>query len=677
MTALREEQDAASNTAGLSFTFGVSVQVNDTAYLIQYNDFYSLSNLQTPTGTGVSTWNLRNSFDGGTNGYHAKVWEGTVTNASGTVVVNSSTTDEERYASLVVCAPSTYDTATFATGASSTNHVASSVTPTTGKTDDQLICIWNNTNSSSTEDYTVPGSMTGYTERDVGGTVTWKAASELLTSDVATGTRTATVTGGGAPFLALSLLIKSAAGNVNAECATATASANDATVTTTNIRKIADRGSTQDLTAGTTTLVDIANGASVATGNYLIARVAVDNAGTSGAAPTLSVSDPQSNSWTVAGPANADPGAASAGATCYIAYAKITSALSDGDDITFTYDVSPTAKAIVVEEWTNIHATSPVAVAVTTATGASGTPSISRTPTAIAQLFYGALAVEGPTGDTYTEDTDTTDGSWVTLTRLSTTSGTATNNQTVNGVYKLVSGTTAQTWNPTITSRDWAQLALVFAPAVIATNVNAENAAATAAANDSTVTVLASAEAATATASAQDATVTTGSFVNVNAECATATAAAQDATAKSAPGAENALASAAGQDAGISAAPSVEVATASAPAQDGMCLRDACGPRPDRTGRNRRRERCGNRRRALRRDRRASQCRTDRGRGDRGHGSRERHHRTDRPRSGRRLGYSGGTQRDSVRLWCHQHQCRKRSGGSHRERPRRFRQRGR
>lgn len=231
------------------------------------------------------------------------------------------------------------------------------------------------------------------------------------------------------------------------------------------IEKVADRGSTQNNTSETSTLVDLAAGGSVGVGNYLIARVAGDNSGTSGVARTLTITDPRSNTWTVLGPANRTAGTASDGASTWICYAKVTNAYSNGDDITFNYSGAIVAKGIVVEEWRGIHATSPVAVASTTATGSSTTPSISRTPGGVGQMFYSALGIEGLAADTYTQDTDVVDGSWRTLTSI--TGGdtvTAATSITCRGAYKIT-GTAAQTWNPTITSRDWSQVALVFAPA--------------------------------------------------------------------------------------------------------------------------------------------------------------------------------------------------------------------
>lgn len=228
---------------------------------------------------------------------------------------------------------------------------------------------------------------------------------------------------------------------------------------------VATRGTTANTTSGTSTTVSLAAGASITTSNYLIARVAVDNNGTNGAAPGLTVSDAKNGSWTVLGPALADPGAAAAGATCYIAYVKATVAYANNDNVTFTWGTSVDAKAIVIEEWSNIHLTSPIAVSATTASG-TATPlaTSSITPTAAGQLVYVAAAMEGPWGDGFTLDSDTTDGSWAALLEMASDNTTAVSNQAVYGACKRVTGTTAQVFNSTITSRDWAALAVVFDP---------------------------------------------------------------------------------------------------------------------------------------------------------------------------------------------------------------------
>lgn len=233
----------------------------------------------------------------------------------------------------------------------------------------------------------------------------------------------------------------------------------------TPITYVKDIGTVIDTVSASTSVLTLAADTD-RTNHYLIARVAVDNSGTSGAAPGLTITDTGGNTWTVGAAANRTPGSASNdGTSCYIAYAKITTLLVATNTITFTWGAgSPTAKAIVVEEWAGIHLTTPTSVAQTTTTGASTTPSITRTSSVTGDVAYGCLAVECGIADGYTESTGTPNPNqrWNSLTR--TGIGTTTSGQTVAGAYVTADSTsTVCTWDPTIgTSRDWAQVELVF-----------------------------------------------------------------------------------------------------------------------------------------------------------------------------------------------------------------------
>ena len=232
------------------------------------------------------------------------------------------------------------------------------------------------------------------------------------------------------------------------------------------VREIASVGGVTGASTFVAALSGMVGGPTVVN-EYLVARVAVDNSGGGGAAPGRTVTDTGSNTWTVTTAALQDPGVASAGATCYIAYSKVVTPLTTADSITFTWGSgSPAAKAVAIDSWSGIdYITNPIAVANVRANGLTGTPSVTIVPTATGQLVYGALAIEGLISDTYTEDTDTTNGSWVTLT--ASTSGGASFDvaQTIRGAYKLVTASGSQTWDPAITARDWAQSTIVFAVA--------------------------------------------------------------------------------------------------------------------------------------------------------------------------------------------------------------------
>jgi hypothetical protein len=238
--------------------------------------------------------------------------------------------------------------------------------------------------------------------------------------------------------------------------------------------KVADRGSTTNVAAGATTTVAVASGAAIAVGNYLIARVAVNNSGASGARPGLTVTDTHSNTWTVGTGGLADPGAINAGIATYIAYCKVTTGFANADDITFTWGTgTPAAKAIVVEEWANIDGTTPVNVAEANTSGTATPATASITPTVANALVYVACGVEGIAGDTYTEDADSTNGTWTSLTRLASADATATNNALIEGGYKVVSASGAQSWSATITSRDWATAIISFAPPTVTHSADA------------------------------------------------------------------------------------------------------------------------------------------------------------------------------------------------------------
>ena len=502
------------NSAVFTHTLDAVARVDDVLYVAHYTQGSGGANMLEPTSP-AGTWNLLGTASEVGWAPAIKLWSikltsGNIDGGHPTITIPQNGASSHRADILLARnASETPEDVQVSTGDSTSGHV----TPA-ADADTVGAIVWRQvvTRGGDTGTYDWPTSAEKTDSATGSGSGGGVASSATRTSSATGSQGTETVTGSAVTAwgenAAATLTIGSATADTQAAAgnAAATGTAYQATVSTNQIHKAGDRGSAQNLTSETSTLVDLPSGSQIAVGSFLVARVAADNAGTNGAAVTLTVTDPRSHTWTILGPANADPGAANAGATCWIAYTQVVTAYSDGDDLTVGYSgVSVPAKAIVVEEWRNIGG---VAVAATTATGASGTPSISRTPTAALQLLYTAMAVEGPAGDTYTQDSDTTDGSWATNTSLSTASGTAASNQTIRGAYKIVSGTGAQTWNPTITSRDWAAVAVVFALAVHAP-----------------------AGAAAGSGTAYDATVSTAGGVSPNAGTATGTGVAHGAAA--------------------------------------------------------------------------------------------------------------------------------------------------
>ena len=233
------------------------------------------------------------------------------------------------------------------------------------------------------------------------------------------------------------------------------------------IAKVRDLASAQNLSVEATTVLSLSGiGTVVAVGNHVILRVAADNSNSGGSAPGLALSDSQGHTWVqvLGAPALQDPGAANAGSTCWIWYAYIDEGLGTSDSITLTWSgaANPAAKAVVAEEWTGIRQTNPMTDDAIGGGGSGTAPNVGSLFPESGSLCYCGLSVEGPSGDTYTQDADSVNGTWSSLTSLSTTSGTAAANQTIRGAYKVVSAAGQQTWTPTITSRDWASINVEF-----------------------------------------------------------------------------------------------------------------------------------------------------------------------------------------------------------------------
>jgi hypothetical protein len=443
---VRETLTAALDSGDIELDLGAGTQAGDVLDLTVSTDFYTLGDISQPTGK----WNLIHSIDNGDgSGAYLKRWWLVVTSGGAQTITVPRNTDAFHHCRLRVLAgvntgaPVDDDAINHSGISTATSQVAPSVAPTSAG--GLLACHWMSDEDST--NYTAPGGMTGDGEIDGGTFSTSFGAHEQIAAAGPTGTRTAT-TAAARKYVASSVVYRAAGATPP-----------------THPYKVGDRGSAHNLTSSTSTAVDLPSAGSIAVGSVLIARLSMDNSGLNGIATTVAITDPRSNVWVVGAAANQDPGAAAAGISCRVAYCVVANAYTDGDDLTITYGNNTAADTTVVEEWANIDTDNPEAVAQTVAAGGSATPSVSRTPTAAGQLFYGALGIEGPLGDAYTQDADTTDGAWASLTSLSTASGTAASNATVRGAYKLVTGTTGQTWNPSITSRDWAAVALVFNPA--------------------------------------------------------------------------------------------------------------------------------------------------------------------------------------------------------------------
>jgi len=215
------------------------------------------------------------------------------------------------------------------------------------------------------------------------------------------------------------------------------------------VKEVAQTTSTS---AGTTVNLTVAAGG-VALGDVIVILGAADNSGTSGAATTVSAADNHAgttNVYTLRTPQGiADPGAASAGAQACILHCPVTTALSAGDVIQVTLGNSTTSKAFVAEQFTGLRTDSGLFLPGSYATDDNETGqvvSLSTTPARAGQLVIGCVAIEGLAADSFTNDSDTTNGSWVALTARYGDTGTATTSMGVRGFYKIVNAPGTQTW---------------------------------------------------------------------------------------------------------------------------------------------------------------------------------------------------------------------------------------
>jgi hypothetical protein len=181
------------------------------------------------------------------------------------------------------------------------------------------------------------------------------------------------------------------------------------------------------------------------------------------ALPTGAVTDSAGNTWT----RKAFKGTtAAAGTDVEIAIytCTVATALTSGT-VTLTPHTASAAKCFVVDRFTGVTETARGTV--DTSFGTSTVPSVTTTDPVDDDIVFGLAGFEGPSGDTVTADTDTSNGSWSTGVKHGTTGDTDASNVTLARQWKQVTATASQTWNLSLgTSRDWQSLALVLQPDV-------------------------------------------------------------------------------------------------------------------------------------------------------------------------------------------------------------------
>lgn len=179
-------------------------------------------------------------------------------------------------------------------------------------------------------------------------------------------------------------------------------------------------------------------------GALIVVCLALDNAGTLGAGAFVSIEDSLGNAWSVDGNAIFDPGAASEGVQSVIAWTlQDVGQITTSTTITATFSASAKACATVSE----VQGTVPEPAD----NGGPGSgantdvPSVTTASLASGQFLVACCGSES--ANDFTGDGDTTNGSWSSQQAAGTGSGLT--GMSLTSQYKILSGTGAQTYNPT------------------------------------------------------------------------------------------------------------------------------------------------------------------------------------------------------------------------------------
>ena len=223
------------------------------------------------------------------------------------------------------------------------------------------------------------------------------------------------------------------------------------------------RGAGSRNTGGESTYV-ISPSGTIAAGSRAVLCLATDNSGVGGIRPTpVSFTDSVGNFWRRRNQATQSPGGVANDGTHVTIYdCCLATALTALDTITIALDAVTVARAYALWELTtDIAGMIVVPIAGGAAgVGASTTPSVITTqPLATGEMVIGAMAAEQGNG-TMTVDTDATSGSWSTAQNANVGAGAA--GIELSTQNKLVTGPGNQTFNQTITSSDWASVAMPY-----------------------------------------------------------------------------------------------------------------------------------------------------------------------------------------------------------------------
>lgn len=190
-----------------------------------------------------------------------------------------------------------------------------------------------------------------------------------------------------------------------------------------------------------------------ASGSLAVICVSADNSSTGGATNNVSsVTDSIGNTWKLVQRPIFDNGAASAGIQGAIAYTDMSAGtITTGTTITVTFGAATTAKSYTLHEVVPTAGKVIGYVQGGVATGKSGTTAPTMTTGTITNgnLLIATFAMESGTTQTFTDDADTTNGTW-SASQYSEV-GSTTSGNCIGTQYKIQTTTNStQTYNPTL-----------------------------------------------------------------------------------------------------------------------------------------------------------------------------------------------------------------------------------
>jgi hypothetical protein len=247
---------------------------------------------------------------------------------------------------------------------------------------------------------------------------------------------------------------------------------------------------------------NLAVSATASVGDVLVVCVCSNDVSGSDAIGTTDISDTQSNTYTRVASNQGQTNAGDVAQAIYVC--EVATALA-AEDITFTNTTA--AKAMVILRFTG----GSDAVSGTTQTAnadGTGTYSLTHSGVQSGDLVVGFCGTEDSNGNSFTDDTDTSNGSWEASIKNGTTGGGAASNMSARVQYKIATATASQTWDGSLNSSTHREILLALSAGAPAGSAPAQTASVATAAQNASGSIRNSTEVAAATVTtASDATI--------------------------------------------------------------------------------------------------------------------------------------------------------------------------